>query len=182
MRAAGAKLLSGWGNVKTDLASLFISGAFEDAPAGGRSGDLVATFEDKEAWGEQAKGLKGVGRVQKKEIRWLALLDAIAVLNAQGSGRVRCDEIQHVFDLLITAHMAEEERELSGGQHIAASQGKPGVHNGVVSQRDIDASGQQFFYAGDAPAFGIGIEAPLKHHVIKGIGDDIHPGARQQTQ
>src|SRR5579883_2837475 len=128
----------------------------------------------------QAQGLKSRGRIKYEKVCGLPFFDAIAVLNAQRSGGVSSDEIEHAVDLFVAAHMAEEEGELGGGQHIASAQREPGIHDRVMPQRDVDACLQQFLDARDAAPLRVGIEATLKHDVIEGVGDDVSLRTRKQ--
>ena len=67
--------------------------------------DLAPIFEDVQARGNKAQRFKGGRRVKYQKIRWLPLLDAVPILHAKDYGCVPGDQIEHVVDLLVAAHM-----------------------------------------------------------------------------
>src|SRR5579884_3354739 len=93
--------------------------ASEGAFAGGAVGDLASTFEDVQARGGQAQGLESRGGIEDEEIGRFALFDAVPILDTQCTGRIGSDKVKHIIDLFVTAHVAEEKRELRRSQHVA---------------------------------------------------------------
>ena len=117
-------------------------------------------------------GLDNRPGVQNDEIGRFACCQSVFIRNAECPGRVARNGIIHSLHLFITGHMADLHRQPGCGQHVAASQRIPGVHNRVVAEADIHAGGQQFFDTGDTSALGVGVKAGLQYRVVKGVGND----------
>src|SRR5579884_4113645 len=125
-----------------DLFSFLISCSLDNAPGGSGECDFATIFEDVQAGRDESQAFEGRGCIEDKEAVRFVLFDAIAILDAQCSGGIGGNQVKYVVDLFVTAHVAEEERKLGGGEHIAPAEREPGVHDRIVPKGDVDAGGE----------------------------------------
>ena len=78
-------------NGKTYFVFLFIFSAPDNTSAGCCTGYFASIFEDMQAGRDETKRLKGIGSIQNEETGRFALLDPIAILDAQGTGGISSD-------------------------------------------------------------------------------------------
>ncbi len=129
-----------------------------------------------------AEGFVGAGSIDEDEVGGAIDLETILVSNPEGVGSMLGDHGVAGVDFVEARHLAGVDSHAGDIEHVAGAEAVPGILDAVMAKAEVESGLPEFFDAGDAASFGVGIGAALEGDVDEGVGDEVELGFLEEAE